>query len=94
MEQVITRLNENIEKLKDFNYTVNHAEEVLWNDLEMVRAEITKGEEETKTVVKEWKFRPELLSMENLQHDGKVALGEGLTWQQSFVLGFLLSIWH
>ena len=94
MEQIITRLNENIEKLKDFNYTVNHAEEVLWNDLETVRAEITKGEEETETVVKEWKYRPKLLSMENLQHDGKVALGEGLNLQQSFVLGFLLSIWH
>ena len=87
MEEVINRLNENIYKLKDFDYEVSVAEELLWKDIELIRAS-------DEAVIREWKYGEDLLLMEKQHQNREIVFGKDLTWKQSYIMGLLFCIWH
>lgn len=85
---VINRLNENIYNLKDFDYNINFAEDLIWDDVNYVR-------NCDEAVRYEWLYGKELLLIEE-QHENteESIFGINLTWKQSYILGLLLAIWH
>lgn len=88
METIINRLNENIYKLKDFDYNVEFAEDLIWDDLVSIR------NCKDKTVINEWKYGTELLLIEEQHENDTIVFGKDLTWIQSYVMGLLFTIWH
>ena len=85
-EMTTKRLSENLYKLKDLNYTIEYAEEILWEDIDLIRKDLS--------IIDHWEYKDDLLLIEKDHENERIPYGKNLNWKQSYVLGLLLCIWH
>ena len=85
-EMITQRLSENLYKLKDLNYTIEYAEKILWEDIDLIRKDLS--------IIDHWEYKDDLLLIEKQHENEKIIFGKNLNWKQSYILGLLLSIWH
>ena len=86
----LERLTANIEEfaLRE-KQTIIEAHELLWEDIKLLRHDPDYVE-----IVAKWKYGKELELIELATKNEMIPFGTNVTWEQSFVFGLLLYIFH
>ena len=88
--EYMTRLEANIEEyVMRKIQTPKMGKEFLWDDICSLRNDSKKEE-----ILKEWKYGHSFKLAEESHLNGNIPFGKNLSWEQSFVLGFLLYEFH
>ncbi len=86
MTELTTRLNEYVRR--DYQ-TPALSHELFWNDFSRLRCD-----DDREAIIKKWEYGTSFTCAENSHRNGEIPFGKNLTWEQSFVFGFLLYEFH
>jgi hypothetical protein len=90
MASYLERLTANIEEfaLRE-KQTIVEAHQLLWEDINLLRLDPNYAE-----IASKWKYGKEIELIEIATNNKMIPFGTNVTWEQSFVFGLLLYIFH
>jgi hypothetical protein len=86
MTELTTRINEYVQR---DHQTPALGHQLFWDDLSRLRSDNNRDD-----IIKNWIYGVSFTCAENSHKNGDIPFGKKLTWEQSFVFGFLMYEFH